>query len=253
MGPGLGEFHEPDSGPVKPLLWLGAVVGLGVLALLAFRAGERAPSPESARPPEIAALPELPVLAPSAGSPPIADRVPRPEPEEAIDAAARERRQRLASDPARVEAAERILGGFENLFLDSTALEGVGPGEIRGGMLPDSLAHRRIALAAIDTVIAQPENAGVIRAHSVRVLASLVQQPWPNLATPEADQFVLQERGHALASLVKADPDSAAAAYRGIPGRRSRERVATRAVHVLVQGGMGKEEAQARIVNLSSR
>ena len=159
----------------------------------------------------------------------------------------------MALDPARIEVAERALGSFEVLFLDSTALERVEPGEIRGGMLPQALSHRRIALAAIDTVISHPENAGEIRARSLRVLEALVQQPWPAVATAEADQFVLEERGHALATLVRADPGVAAEAYRGIPESTDRERVANRAVHLLAKGGMAKEEARAQVSRLAAQ
>ena len=84
------------------------------------------------------------------------------------------------------------------------------------------------------------------------MLEALVQQPWPAVATAEADQFVLQERGHALATLVKADPDVASVAYRGIPESIARDRVARRAVHLLAKGGMAKEEARARVDRLAT-
>ena len=122
-----------------------------------------------------------------------------------------------------------------------------------GGMAPASLHDRRIALAALDVAIGHAENAGPIRDRSVRVLELLVRQPWPTLATPEADHFVLQERGHALASLLRVAPDSAASAYRGIGDQKIQRRVATRAVHLLVRDGMPKDEANLRVTELSSR
>lgn len=238
---------------MKSLLGCGLVAGLGlVLFLVLWPGGEpppSAPAPQVEKESAAAPFETDPIAARSSSS----DEFTRPAPPKPLDPSRRERQQKMARDPARIEVAERTLGSFESLLLDSTALESVEPGEIRGGMLPQALSHRRIALAAIDTVISHPENAGEIRARSLRVLEALVQQPWPAVATAEADQFVLQERGHALATLVKADPGVAAAAYRRIPESTARERIATRAVHLLANGGMAKEEARARVSRLATQ
>ncbi len=241
---------------MKAFLSGGLVVVLGLLLYMALWSGD-----EEAAPPPVPRVgeplaPALPGTRSTASESVSSEDFIRPVPPKTLELEPdRERRalqEQMARDPARIEAAERALGSFEGLFLDATALERVEPGEIRGGMLPQPLSHRKIALAAIDTVISHPENSGEIRAHSLRVLESLVQQPWPAVATAEADQFVLQERGHALATLVKADPDVASAAYRGIPESVARDRVARRAVHLLAKGGMAEAEARARVDRLAT-
>ena len=182
------------------------------------------------------------------------ERAARVSPSPAAYSAARlEKAARLARDPVRIESAMLAAAGFEALLLDATALESVGPGEIRGGMQPAALSHRRMALAALETVIVLPENAGAIRERSLRVLASLLQQPWPHVVTPEADQFVLDERAHALSLLVKSDPAAAAEALANISESRARQRIATRALHRLVQGGMGRDAARAKLAALSMK
>lgn len=237
---------------MRALLSGGLVIVLGFVFYMAlWSADEEAPPAPVARVGEKSA-PALPGTRPIASGSSAAEDFIRPAPPKTPEPERRALQEQMARDPARIEAAERALGRFESLFLDSAALESVEPGDIRGGMLPQPLSHRKIALAAIDTVISHPENSGEIRAHSLRVLESLVQQPWPAVATAEADQFVLQERGHALATLVKADPDVASAAYRGIPESVARDRIARRAVHLLAKGGMAKEEARARVDRLAT-
>ena len=234
---------SPDSRRSNRILWLVVIGGIAALCIGIFLTRQRAPEPDSG--------PLYPTIA-SRFQPETAPG-DRGAPERRQDNSARspERQQQLANDPERIAAAERALAGFERLFLDASALEAVGAGDIRGGTQPRPLSNREMALAAIDSVIAQPENAGAIRARSLLVLDSLLRQPWPTLVTPEADQFVLQERGQALALLIGADPAAAAAAFQGIPDDAVRERVAVRAVHLLVTGGMEPNNARARVASLS--
>ena len=154
-------------------------------------------------------------------------------------------------DPAQIAVADHALASMQTLLLDGSALENVNAGDIRGGILPRELSNRKIALAAIETVLAQPENTGQIRTRSLQVLESLLREPWPPLKTPEVDQFVLAERARALTILIFASPDAAAIAYRAMPDPDVQERVSKRAVHLLVLNGMGKEDANARISNLT--
>lgn len=239
---------------MKSILGGTTVVGLGLLIVVLFFLADEEPSVaplDSGR----GVSPASPFLdeEPTRGSL-VPLKEPRPsEPSSVFDAAHRERQEQLARDPDRIEVAAKALVEFEKLFLDFAALESVGPGEIRGGMLPNSLSHRRMALAAIDTVIGHPENAGAIRDRSLDVLKVLVQQPWPSVATTEADQFVLQERAQALAILVRADPKTAAAAFQGISESPIQERIGVRTVHLLVKGGVDKEEARSQISRLLAR
>ena len=154
-------------------------------------------------------------------------------------------------DPAQIAVADYALANMQTLFLDSSALESVNAGDIRGGILPRELSNRKIALAAIETLLAQPENTGQIRTRSLQVLESLLREPWPPLKTPEADQFVLAERARALTILIAANPDAAATAYRAMPDREVQERVSKRAAHLLVLNGMGKEDAEAKLSKLT--
>lgn len=238
---------------MKALLGCGLAIGMGLVLFLVLWPGHEDAPPASAPPFEEESASAPPGTRPTVAGASALEDFTRPTPAEPLDPGRRQLQEQMSRDPARIEVAERALGSFESLFLDSTALESVEPGEIRGGMLPQALSHRRIALAAIDTVISHPENAGEIRARSIRVLEALVQQPWPAVATAEADQFVLQERGHALATLVKADPGVASAAYRGIPESAARDRVANRAVHLLAKGGMATEEARSRVDRLATQ
>ncbi len=156
-------------------------------------------------------------------------------------------------DPARTAVADRALASIEALLLDSSALEDLNAGDIRGGMQPRTLSNRKISLAAIERVLAQPENTEVIRTRCLKVLDSLLREPWPTLKTPEADQFALVERARALTILMFASPDAAVSAYRSMPNRSVQERVSKRALHLLVTDGMDKEDAQARILDLTER
>ncbi|NNL66777.1 MAG: hypothetical protein HKP30_11075, partial [Myxococcales bacterium] len=165
----------------------------------------------------------------------------------------REQQERLARDPVRIQTATRTFETFETLFLDPTALEAVGAGDIVGRIEPEALAKRRRALFAIDALVAQPENAGAIQGRAVQVLEAIVRQPWPTLSTPEAEQWALEERGHALATLLETDPATAAAAYGDVPGSELRAQIAEQAVEKLVKDGMEREDAEARIAELAGR
>lgn len=236
-------MHKPQRPTWKALRWLVALAALAGVCVGIFWTRQNVPAPGAAGPPDTPP-PVAHTLRPESRRPGITPSAVR-------QPSARAARQEPALDTARLEVANRALAGLERLFLDPSDLEAVRAGDIRGGMLPASLSGRRIALAAIETVIAQPENRGPVRDQSLRLLEALVRQDWPGVTTPEADQFVLQERGHALASLINADPNVAAAAYRGMPDETARERVALRAVHLLVEGGMDRGDARARVADLS--
>lgn len=247
---------------MRPIVWLAAAATAAALAAVIFLSGDRREPPPRVPgpPPAAAADPTRPAPANPVEAPVRTARDPGPagneapgEAEDPADLARRVQQERLARDPVRIQTATRTFEGFEDLFLDPTGIEAVGPGDIVGRIEPEPLAKRRRALFAIDALIAQPENQGAIQGQAVRVLDTILRQPWPAVSTPEAERWVLEERGHALATLVEADPAAAAQAYRDIPGSELRARIGAEAVERWVQEGLAREDAEARIAGLSDR